>query len=1564
MCKRIVALITLLTLCSGAAVAGIVYPDPAGGWTYIYTGDAAIAGPADNFDSLDGTWDHDNSSDQWDGSGIGTGRPGGASSIDGYLRIQDTGDPRDHAQGDPGSNRKIMFGHSVTNDAPTAAATILDDGVTINFRARISTGAPLDDVHPDGGGATTPWPAGGDGYVIHDGGKDSFSFRQSSGDKIISFALVLASDDAAISADGLTMNNLNGTSPSGDVDTGEGGTTNLLQLDPTQWHEFWITIQADTSGGGTHRVSIYLDGDSSPVEFHVTAGGGNDYDDSYIGMGCGSTGQSGAIDIDFFGYKPGIIIPTGGVLKARDPKPANGAPSVSSIENFGMLSWAAAPGAAWHHVYFGTDFDDVNEATSASPEFKGRLTALNTFYMPTRSAGATYYWRIDEEDNFAEVFHGDVWSFTTAPSTASNPDPADGAAFVGLDPELTWNAGFDATTHDVYFGTDPDNVANATKASGEFKGNVVPASFTPGTLQYGADYYWRIDEVGPTTVKGNVWSFSTIPYIPVTDPNLLGWWKFDEGSGTVALDSSGHSAHGTLTVPTPTWAPGLVGGALDFQGNGDRVTAASLADSLNGLSAITIMAWIKSDVIGTDKGFIIFEEPSGTDGRNIRYDNTGSTGDGDDVLKMGLTIAATGGNEEIQMESSENRQTTDWQHIALVWASGEQLQLYIDGVLDVPTSNDDAVTGTLVGNTNVIIGQGNKDESASSWDGLIDDVRIYDKAMTAEQIKTAMRGDPKLAWDPKPANGASVDIGNASPLTWAKGDAATQHDVYFGASRDSVANADTSTVGIYRTTLSVGTETYTPPETPAFGRTYYWRIDERNNDASVTKGMIWSFTVTDFILVDDFEDYNDYSPDRIFESWLDGFGYGSAPPLPGPYYPGNGTGSIVGYGTAPFAETAIVHGGDQAMPYFYNNNLPGMAQYSESTKNLTYPRDWTQGGAKALSLWFRGYPASSGGYNQLAGTFTVRGSGTDIWDVPGHDGFHDEFHFVYKTLTGAGSIIAKVESVQNTNGWAKAGVMLRDTLDPNSINGLVAVSPSNGITFQGRVEAGEETTSDTQGGLAAPYWVKLERDAAGYIGGWYSVDGTNWTQLGNYVLVSTGSTVYVGLAVTSHNINQTCEAVFSNVQTTGSVGAFWNSQDIGILANDAEPMYVALTSGATTGVVYHEDPNAAQTGTWTEWNIDLKEFQNQGVTLSNVGVVAIGFGNRNAPQAGGSGVVYFDDIRLYGARYIPGKGTPLAGDLNNDGVVYYPDVEIMADEWLESDSVIATQSPTTAPVAWWKLDNTTTDSAGASHGTAYGAPVYGAGKAGQAMVFDGSNDYLTMPDTGGTEFGTGSFTLSFWLKSSFVAGSAKQFIICNGTNGSEFDAGGNGPDGRSTGKRYVVKFEGSNLQLLIDDDVTKTTLNAASRNFATGEWVHAGIVRDTDVNELRIYCNGAPANTGTDDTAESLDSLGEPLYIGAKLQENDHAADQASAEVDHYFAGMLDDIRFFAKAIPAAEIAYLADDTPGDGVLYVPLNSPANLVPKVGDPGVYNPANPDVVNFKDFAVLADEWLEEQIWPEW
>jgi hypothetical protein len=279
-----------------------------------------------------------------------------------------------------------------------------------------------------------------------------------------------------------------------------------------------------------------------------------------------------------------------------------------------------------------------------------------------------------------------------------------------------------------------------------------------------------------------------------------------------------------------------------------------------------------------------------------------------------------------------------------------------------------------------------------------------------------------------------------------------------------------------------------------------------------------------------------------------------------------------------------------------------------------------------LSLWFRGYPASVGTFVEgPAGTYTMTASGTDI------TGTADEFHYAYKKLTGAGSIIAKVLSVSNTDVWAKAGVMIRETLDPDSKHALACVTPGNGVAFEGRADTAGASFSQNRTQLTAPQRIKLERNAAGTFTVTRSDDGVTWIPLNNapaQMILMDAPTIYIGLAVTAHNANATCAAQFSNVTMTGTISQEdWKHQDIGITYNSPEPMYVVLND---TAVVYHDDPNAALTDQWTEWTVALQDFADQGVDLTDIESIGIGVGTKgDTTTAGGSGTLYSDDVRLY-----------------------------------------------------------------------------------------------------------------------------------------------------------------------------------------------------------------------------------------------------------------------------------------------------------------------------------------------
>ncbi|HET9330913.1 MAG TPA: PQQ-dependent sugar dehydrogenase, partial [Steroidobacteraceae bacterium] len=200
-----------------------------------------------------------------------------------------------------------------------------------------------------------------------------------------------------------------------------------------------------------------------------------------------------------------------------------------------------------------------------------------------------------------------------------------------------------------------------------------------------------------------------------------------------------------------------------------------------------------------------------------------------------------------------------------------------------------------------------------------------------------------------------------------------------------------------------------------------------------------------------------------------------------------------------------------------------------------------------------------GSFTTSGSTLTVSGSGADVYSTA------DSFQFVYQVFSGDGSITARVVSQSNTNAWAKAGVMFRETLAQGSANVFVPLTPANGVVFQGRATSGGASSTFTYGPLvAAPYWVRLVR-AGSTFSGFASPDGTTWTALGQ-TTIGMGSQIYVGLAVSSHQNGTLSTAVFDNVLVVGQVGLTVTPRVAGVTLSQSQQFASAVPGGVTWAV--------------------------------------------------------------------------------------------------------------------------------------------------------------------------------------------------------------------------------------------------------------------------------------------------------------------------------------------------------------------------------------------------------------
>ena len=474
---------------------------------------------------------------------------------------------------------------------------------------------------------------------------------------------------------------------------------------------------------------------------------------------------------------------------------------------------------------------------------------------------------------------------------------------------------------------------------------------------------------------------------------------------------------------------------------------------------------------------------------------------------------------------------------------------------------------------------------------------------------------PVSAREPEPAP-ASTDISPEVVLSWRAGREAVSHRVYLSADSNAVAEG-TALAG------TVSESRYAASGLD-LGVTYYWKVVEVNEAASPAawESDIWSFSTVDQLVIEDFESYDD-ADNRIFDAWLDG-------------YQDNSNGSTVGYIDAlngTFGERTIIHGGKQSMPLYYDNSS---VPISEAQRTWTTAQNWTTHGADTLTLYYRGVP--TGFLETTDGHILMNGVGTDIY------GTSDQGRFVYKQLTGDGSIIARVDRLDRTDAWAKAGVMIRSSLEAGSAWALALASPANGTHFQARLTTGVGATSDTalnttatplpaeQTSVQIPLWVKLERK--GNLFTVYYATGeapTTWiANPWNPQTIPMSAQVYIGLAVTSHAAGVVTQAEFSNISVTGNVTGSWQSADLGIdqpAGNLPDPLYLTVedTAGRKATVV-NADPLAVAAGAWMRWSIPLNEFNSAGVKTDSIKKMTIGVGDQSKPASKAGGLIYIDDI--------------------------------------------------------------------------------------------------------------------------------------------------------------------------------------------------------------------------------------------------------------------------------------------------------------------------------------------------
>jgi fibronectin type 3 domain-containing protein len=408
------------------------------------------------------------------------------------------------------------------------------------------------------------------------------------------------------------------------------------------------------------------------------------------------------------------------------------------------------------------------------------------------------------------------------------------------------------------------------------------------------------------------------------------------------------------------------------------------------------------------------------------------------------------------------------------------------------------------------------------------------------------------------------------------------------------------------------------------------------------------------------------------------------------------------------------------------------ANSAEATANLPLPNPWVSLDVGSVGL------TGSAAYS--SGVFTVTGSGDDIWNTA------DAFRFVYVRATNNCTIIARVASLQNVDGWSKAGVMIRESTNANAANAFIAVTPGNGVTWQTRSSTGGGTGNAATSGLTAPYWVKLVRSGNTFTG-YCSPDGVTWTQQGAATFTM-ASVAYAGLALTSHNNSSLCTATFDNVTATGWSAPLPPPAPAGLAATTVSSSQITLAWNAVT--------NAA--------NYNVKSSTTDGGPYT---VIATGVTATN-----------YTDFALA------------------DGTTYFYVVSAVGIGGESTNSIQATATTLGPLVHQYSFSETS----GTNVADSVGGPVWngtlpngGTFSNGQLTLASASSQYASLP--AGIVGTLSNFTIVVWVRLNSTADWARIFDFGNNTTANMFltpQSGGSGP------MRFAITTGGSGAEQQIN----------------------------------------------------------------------------------------------------------------------------------------------------------------------
>jgi hypothetical protein len=940
------------------------------------------------------------------------------------------------------------------------------------------------------------------------------------------------------------------------------------------------------------------------------------------------------------------------------------------------------------------------------------------------------------------------------------------------------------------------------------------------------------------------------------DPNLIGYWALDEGTGTTAYDLSGKGNNGTLSCTStgtlPIWAAGMFGSAVQFNGSNNYINCGNAA-IFNVTGQVTLAAWVYPATAATvsHEGYI------------TKGDTTYTLKEANTLGNVEMNIYS-GGWHTATMTGRTAANNNTWYHLAGTF-DGSNIKLYLNGTVAATT----AWAGPIATNTDSVnIGRdSNGGGGRRYFNGRIDDARIYNRALTDVEVAALLVNN--RASNPTPASNSTDQNRDGLTLSWTPGGGAAKHNVYFGTAADALASVSS---GQDASTFSLGRL--------EFGTTYYWRVDEVAADGTVVEGYLWQFTVEPdmyaiaaaSITATASGSITGSEPiNTINRSGLTGDLHGVDSKTM--WVSGPATGAVwIQYNFDRLYKL------QQMLVWNYNTEFESMLGFGVMNATVQYSADGTNFTNLGDFVFNQADSAADYKYNTTVdfGALPVKAVKILINSNYGGQQYGlSEVRFLYTRAwaTVPSPATAATGVVPNTTlSWRAGRDAASHTVylgtDPNALSVAATTSAATytpaglnlGTTYYWKVDevnGASVWTSDVWSFTTSPYFVVDDMES--YNDGtnrifdtW--VDGFGTTNNGAIVGLTTAANGTFGSTTIYNGGKQSMPFAYTNTggmtnseaTRTFTAAQNWTLFNAKVLTlylygqgtnTTTIPLWVKLTdqggknAKVTFGAGAGEDTAVIGDLAWTTWSIPMSSFT--GVDASKVKSMTIGLGSGS-----GSGTLYIDDVRLYAVA----PAGPIAATL----------------------------------VGWWKLDNDLKDSSGkGNNGTIGGAPTYvAAGKIGASMKFNGTADYI---DCGaGTSLDiTDQVTLSAWIKPTDITASGYHDIVGKGD------------------MAYALRVYTSQVQFYFYYSAGWHQFNSPTYTSAFSSiWHH--VAATYDGVQARIYVDGAVVASG--------------FYTGGIATATANVSiGRNTTSTGRWYSGELDDVRVYRGVLPTSEVKKLAN---------------------------------------------------------